>query len=54
MALKSKAKAGFVYKPRTADQVKNRANRKTSLFDSIFKQGFDTYRPKIGDNLFRH
>lgn len=53
MALKSKAK-GFVYKPRTVDQVKGRASRKNSKFDSIFKQGFDTYRPKQGDNLFRY
>ena len=54
MALKSKARSSFVYKPRSADQIKGRANRKSSKFDSIFKQGFDTYRPKQGDNLFRY
>lgn len=55
MALKSRAaKSSFQYKPRTAQQVKERANRKSSLFDSIFKQGIDTYRPKQGDNLFRY
>lgn len=53
MALKA-GKSGFKYKPRTSDQLKERANRKSSLFDSIFKQGFDTYRPKQGDNLFRY
>lgn len=53
MALKSKAK-GFQYKPRTADQVKGRATRKSSRYDSIFKQGFDSYRPKQGDNLIRY
>ena len=53
MALKSK-RQGFVYKPRTVDQVKDRASRKTSKFDSIFKPGFDTYRPKQGDNLIRY
>jgi len=53
MALKSK-KSGFVYKPRTADQVKGRATRKSSRFDSIFKQGFDTFRPHQGDNLIRY
>ena len=54
MALKSKAKSGFVYKPRTSDQIKNRAQRKSGRYDSIFKQGFDTYRSKQGDNLFRY
>lgn len=55
MALKSNSKkSGFVYKPRTADQVKGRASRKSGLYDSIFKQGFDTYRPKQGDNLIRY
>jgi hypothetical protein len=53
MALKSK-RSGFVYKPRTAEQVKGRATRKSGLYDSIFKQGFDTYRPKQGDNLIRY
>jgi hypothetical protein len=54
MALKTKSRSSFQYKPRTADQVKDRANRKTSKFDSIFKPGFDTYRPKQGDNLYRY
>lgn len=54
MAKLAQKKSGFVYKPRTADQVKGRAQRKTGLYDSIFKQGFDTYRPKQGDNLIRY
>jgi gp32 DNA binding protein like len=54
LALKSKSRSTFQYKPRTVDQIKGRANRKTSMFDSIFKPGFDTYRPKTGDNLFRY
>lgn len=54
MALKSKSKSGFQYKPRTADQVKNRANRKGGSYDSIFKSGFDTFTPKQGDNLIRY
>lgn len=54
MALKTKAKSGFVYKPRTATQIKERATRKSSRFDSIYKPGVDTYRSKQGDNLFRY
>ena len=54
MALKSRPKAGFVYKPRTVDQVKDRVARKSSRFDSIFKPGFDSFRLKQGDNLFRY
>lgn len=54
MALKAVKKSGFVYKPRTTDQVKNRANRKVGNFDSIFKQGYDTYTPHQGDNLIRY
>jgi hypothetical protein len=53
MALKSK-KQGFQYKPRTADQVKERASRKSARFDSIYKSGFDKFRLKQGDNLFRY
>jgi hypothetical protein len=53
VALKGKT-SGFKYKPRTAEQVKGRASRKTSLFDSIIKQGIDTFRAKQGDNLYRY
>lgn len=54
MALKSNKKAGFVYKPRTADQIKDRANRKVGNYDSIFKQGYDTFTARTGDNLVRY
>lgn len=54
MAKLAAKKTGFVYKPRTADQIKDRASRKNSKFDSIFKPGYDSYRPKPGDNLFRY
>jgi len=54
MALKSTKKSGFVYKPRTAEQVKGRANRKVGNFDSIFKQGYDTFTARTGDNLTRY
>ena len=53
MVLKSQKKS-FVYKPRTADQVKARATKFTSNFDSVFKPGFDTFRPHDGDNLIRY
>ena len=48
-----KKTSGFVYKARTADQIKSRANRKGNKFDSIFKSGFDDYRPQSGDNCYR-
>lgn len=54
MALKSKPKSSFVYKPRDTKQVKERANRKGAMFDSIFKSGTDEYRPRTGDNAIRY
>lgn len=53
MALKSQKKSGFQYKSRDQKTIKDRANRKAGLFDSIFKSGFDTFTPKQGDNLVR-
>jgi hypothetical protein len=53
MALKTRSRTGFVYKPRSVEQFKERANRKTSLFDSIYKQGTDTFKARQGDNLIR-
>jgi hypothetical protein len=44
---------GFTYRPRSIDTVKQRAARKSGRFDSIYKQGFDNWRPKEGDNLIR-
>lgn len=61
--IKKKAKAksgraggssGFKYRPRTAEDVEARAERKGGAkFDSIFKQGFDSWRPKDGENVIR-
>lgn len=45
--------AGFVYRERSADAVKKRAERKGGRFDSIFKQSFDSWRPKVGANRIR-
>ena len=53
-SVKSRARNSFVYKPRTADQIKSRATRQGGKFDSIFKSGFDTFRCKVGDNLIRY
>lgn len=53
MALKSK-RSSFVYKPRDEKTIKERATRKSSRFDSIFKQGYDSFRPHQGDNLIRY
>jgi hypothetical protein len=45
---------GFVYRPRSYDETKERADRKGSAqFDSIFKPNFDTWTPKVGDNVVR-
>ena len=54
MALKSKSRGKFEYKPRTVDQVKKYATRNTRKFDSVFKQGFNSFWPKKGDNLIRY
>jgi hypothetical protein len=43
----------FQYKPRDPAKMKERATAKGGNFDSIFKSGFDTWRPKEGDNTVR-
>lgn len=43
----------FIYKERTADQIKRRADNAGGRFDSIFKSGFDPYRPKAGESAIR-
>ena len=53
MVVRTVKKVGFVYKARTVDQVKERANRKSGTFDSIFKPGVDPYKPQVGDNCYR-
>ena len=43
----------FKYRPPNPDAVKRRAENKGGMSDSIFKNGFDVYRPKQGDNAIR-
>lgn len=49
----SSSKSKFAYKPRTAETVKERSERKGGRFDSIFKSGADEFRCKVGDNQIR-
>lgn len=44
---------GFTYKERDPKKLKERAEQQGGTFDSIFKQGVDTWRPKQGDNQVR-
>jgi hypothetical protein len=44
----------FVYKPRSFDDVKERAEQTGGKFDSPIKPGFDIFRPKNGDNFIRY
>jgi hypothetical protein len=46
-------RSGYVYRPRSVEDVKARAERTGGRFDSPFKQGIDLWRPKAGDNLIR-
>lgn len=43
----------FTYKERSVDSLKARAERTGGKFDSIYKGGYDTWKPKQGDNLIR-
>lgn len=47
------AQSAFVYKPAKPEDIQKRAERQGGNFDSIFKQGFDTFTPVEGDNLIR-
>ena len=49
----SRKPSGFVYHERSADSVKKRAEQTGGRFDTIFKSGFDTYKPKAGTNTVR-
>lgn len=53
MALKSTARSGFVYKPRSEEKMRERANRNGSSFDSIIKSGYDVFKAKPGDICIR-
>jgi hypothetical protein len=46
-------KSGFIYKPRKFEDVKRRAEKPQGRYDSIYKPGFDTFRPKQGENIIR-
>ncbi len=43
----------FVNRPPNPDTVKRRAENRGGRFDSIFKDGFDAFRPKDGENAIR-
>jgi hypothetical protein len=47
------SKGGFVYQSRDSKKVKERATQTGAVFDSIFKSGFDVFRPKGGTNAIR-
>lgn len=49
---KSKSK-GFNYTPPSADSIKKRATQRGGRFETIFKQGFDSWWPQDGDNQIR-
>lgn len=50
----TKSKRGFSnYKPPSYEEVKKRATRKGGRFDSIFQNGFDSWRAKEGSNHVR-
>lgn len=58
--LKKKAKVsskksggGFKYHPRSSEAVQKRAEQQGGKFDSIFKDGIDTWRPAQGENVIR-
>ena len=48
-----KKRSGFSYQRRSEKSVRERAEQTGGRFDSPFKPGFDTFRPKPGDNLIR-
>ena len=49
----TKLKSKYEYRPRDPGEVRRRAERSSQSYDSIFKEGFDTYKPKVGDNTIR-
>lgn len=51
--VKKKKKSGFVYKKRSAEDVKRRAEQSGARFDSYIKSNFDMFRPKEGENQIR-
>lgn len=51
--VKKKKRSGFVYKKRSADDVKRRAEQSGARFDSPIKPNIDVWRPKDGENQVR-
>lgn len=49
----SKKKGGFVYKERSPESVKKRAEQDGGTFDNVIKSGFDTFVAKQGSNCIR-
>jgi hypothetical protein len=50
---KDKKRSSFKYTERSVDDVKKRAEQSGGRFDSPYKAGIDTWRPKAGENLIR-
>ncbi len=46
-------KSSFVYHKRDPEKLRKRASRQGARYDSPFKDAFDQYRPKPGDNAIR-
>lgn len=51
--VQKKKASGFVYRPRSAETIKKRAERQGGRFDSPFTGNFDTFTPKQGENNIR-
>ena len=48
------SRSGFVYRERSVDSLKQRAERTGGKFDTIYKKGFSTWKPKVGENVIRY
>ena len=46
------SKSGFQYKPRTAEELREQAQQRSSR-DSFFPPGIQFFTPKVGDNILR-
>lgn len=50
---RDKERRGFKYHERDPKDYKERAERKGGMFDSIFKNDVEVWRPEVGDNTIR-
>lgn len=50
---RDRGRGGFVYQSRDSKKVRERATQTGAVFDSIFKSGFDVFKPKGGTNSIR-